>query len=271
MNDQKNFAGKVAAALIVGYSFAAAWVVYADIVFNNHIPIENIAFHGLYPLSIGIAAIIISLLFDRNLKSLGFSPFKISYLFIPMVIATTILLIPFALNLLAGIATIKASAKFDSELVLMGLPVILLLATGEEIMWRGVLFSTIYKKFDFIKTSVIIGLLWAIWHFPVIIHTKFMYGDRPLWFVIPAFTIMVISSSFILNFLRLKSNSIWPCIFLHAFQNYIAFVIIEPLEMTASTSSFFFKHDIGIFYILIMMLGACFCIRDVHLESEKLK
>ena len=114
-------------------------------------------------------------------------------------------------------------------------------------------------------------MLWAIWHYPVIIHTKFVYADRPLLFALLMLTIMTIAASFLFNHLRTVSRSIWPCVILHAFLNYIAFVFIDPLEVGLDDNSFLFKSDIGIVYIVTLIMVSLFAIqRQVKLLREEL-
>ena len=40
---------------------------------------------------------------------------------------------------------------------------------GEELGWRGFLVPELYKHYDFTKTSLISGAIWAIYHWPLLI------------------------------------------------------------------------------------------------------
>jgi membrane protease YdiL (CAAX protease family) len=263
MKNQGSSIAKILVALALGYGCALAWVAYADIVYHNHVPLQAFEFHGLYPISLGLSAILATLLFDRSLKSIGFTRFDSKYLLISISLALVILVVPFGLNLITGFANLNPAPKFDMELMKVGIPVLVILAMGEEIMWRGLLYAEFSKKYSFIATSFIIAMLWIVWHLPVIIHTRFIYADRPMWFALIAFPINIIASSFYYNYLRMKSNSIWPCVFLHAFTNYFAFLFIEPLEMRTNLSSVFFINDIGVYYVAINVAIALFVLKKV--------
>lgn len=247
---------KVITAILLAYGCALAWVIYADVVYNNQVAIEDFAFSSLYGISLALSAIAAALLYDKNVKSLALRKCKWKYIGLGIGIAVFAIFIPFLLNLLAKVTGLQTEPKFDMELLIGGLPIVLILALAEEVMWRGILYSELSKKYNFAKTSIIIGLLWALWHYPVIIHTKFIYADRPLWFVLPAFTAMVVSGSFVYNYLRRISGSIWPCVFLHAGVNYLVFGIIEPLEKAQSANAMYFMNDIGVFYVLVFVAGA---------------
>src|ERR1043165_1473098 len=188
---------KVWVALLFGYGCAIGWVVYADVGYDNNVPLDAIQFHGLYPLSLGFSAIATALLFDRNLKSLSLRKFSAKYLWQTFGVAVFILVIPFVVNLLLQVAHINPEPRFDEGLIIAGIPVLIILAMGEELMWRGLLYTELSKRYSFVTTSLVIGVLWSVWHYPVIIHTRFIYADRPLWFALIAFTMVVISASFV--------------------------------------------------------------------------
>lgn len=257
---------KVITGILLAYGCAVAWVIYADLVYNNQVGIEDFAFSSFYGISLALSAIAAALLYDKNVKSLALRRCKWKYIGLGIGIAAFAIFIPFLLNLLTQVTGLQAQPKFDMQLLIGGLPVVLILALAEEVMWRGLLYSELSKKYSFAKTSIIIGLLWALWHYPVIIHTKFIYTDRPLWFVLSAFTVMVVSGSFVYNYLRRISDSIWPCVFLHAGVNYLVFGIIEPVEKAQSANAFYFMNDIGMLYVLVFVAGAFLVNRKVKAE-----
>lgn len=78
---------------------------------------------------------------------------------------------------------------------------------GEEVGWRGFLLPILYQKFNFNKASVIIGSIWALWHFPLIIFTDMFAGSNLLLSII-TFTVSIISITYAYNWLWLKSRSI---------------------------------------------------------------
>jgi hypothetical protein len=86
---------------------------------------------------------------------------------------------------------------------------------GEEIGWRGFLVPELAKKHGFPATAMITGLIWAIWHYPIILFADY-HGASPAWFYVPLLTVMLPFLTFVWTWLRLKSKSIWPCVLLHA-------------------------------------------------------
>ncbi|KTG09040.1 hypothetical protein AUR64_14655 [Haloprofundus marisrubri] len=64
-------------------------------------------------------------------------------------------------------------------------PVALLLVTfvgggQEELGWRGVALPTLQERFDALTASVVIGVVWAVWHLPLFVFDVPGYGGRSL-------------------------------------------------------------------------------------------
>jgi uncharacterized protein len=85
-------------------------------------------------------------------------------------------------------------------------------ALGEEIGWRGFLVPELAKSTGFTSTALIAGIVWSVWHYPILIWGNYNAGTE-IWYEVTCFTGLVIASSFILAWMRLKSGSLWtaPC------------------------------------------------------------
>jgi len=91
-------------------------------------------------------------------------------------------------------------------------------ALGEEIGWRGFLVPELAKQMSFTKLSVLSGIIWAIWHSPILLFADYNAGTNR-WYALVCFTVMVVSMSFISAWLTLKSSSLWPATLLHGSHN----------------------------------------------------
>ena len=85
----------------------------------------------------------------------------------------------------------------------------------EEIGWRGFLQPVLEEKLPFVPAALLVGLVWAVWHFP-------------LWFVQNAgqsamnffsFSIHCIVLAFVLAALYKLTKCVFACILLHAWCN----------------------------------------------------
>lgn len=94
----------------------------------------------------------------------------------------------------------------------------LILATGEELGWRGFLVPTLARTISFGLTALLSGAIWAAWHMPLIMMADYNAGT-PAWYGVLCFTVGVLSLSVPLAWLRLRSGSVWPAAILHATHN----------------------------------------------------
>lgn len=101
-------------------------------------------------------------------------------------------------------------------------------ALGEEIGWRGFMAPRLIARFGFVGGTIVTALIWASWHFPILLFANYN-GGTPWWYSLPCFTILVLGSSFLLSWIRLRSNSVWPCAILHASHNLFVQSVFTPL------------------------------------------
>jgi len=101
-------------------------------------------------------------------------------------------------------------------------------ALGEEIGWRGFLVPELSKVTTYTKTALISGIIWSVWHYPVLLFADYNSGT-PAWYGLTCFTVMVIGLSFAFAWLRLKSGSLWTGAFLHASHNLFIQAIFTPI------------------------------------------
>ncbi len=99
----------------------------------------------------------------------------------------------------------------------VGFLIALVLAAGEEIGWRGYMLTRLIDA-RVPQPVLVSGLIWGIWHLPLILSGLYAAGPNPLlsalWFLV-AITV----SSFLYARLRLATGSIWPVIMLHGAWN----------------------------------------------------
>jgi len=107
---------------------------------------------------------------------------------------------------------------------------------GEEIGWRGFLIFELRKVMPFKALAIVSGIIWAIWHFPLI-HLIYGRGEHLLLHM-SAFTIMIIGVSVILAYYTFKSNSLWPAALYHSVHNIYIQKICTPLTISNDHTTF---------------------------------
>ncbi len=86
----------------------------------------------------------------------------------------------------------------------------------EEIGWRGYLQPRVNERYRVILAGLIVGVIWAIWHFPLFLVREMFHHNLPL----DQFFITAVLMSVIMNFFMVRARSgIWPALVLHTFMN----------------------------------------------------
>jgi uncharacterized protein len=116
-------------------------------------------------------------------------------------------------------------------------------ALGEEIGWRGYLLPILSRRFGFGLGSILVGIIWATWHIPLLFITNSPHLKSFSILGTSSFYLITIGLSFPLGWLRLRSKSVWPCALLHA--SHDAFML--PIE------NVLFQIILGILLVLVAL------------------
>jgi len=125
---------------------------------------------------------------------------------------------------------------------------------GEEMGWRGLLVPALAKHFGFTQVALISGLLWSMWHWPLMFLGFYGNSVTPLAFQLAAFTLCLVSMSFVMAYVRFKTNSLWPAVVFHMSQNVFLQKFFSPVT-EANDSSVWFVAEFG---IAVPLVAACF-------------
>jgi uncharacterized protein len=192
---------------------------------------------SLLMLAPGLAAVITYLVFERSLRPIGWWPGKIKYLLMGLVIPIIYCLIAYGLVWLTGRG--KYNGQFPPDFPIF---LVTMLFTGtlsallEEVAWRGFLVPKMMELTSFTKTALISGLIWAVWHYPLIIFTNVRLGNAPLLYSLVCFTILALGVSFTAAWLRLKSGSVWTAALLHGSHNVFMLHVFNTLTTDTGTT-----------------------------------
>ena len=92
---------------------------------------------------------------------------------------------------------------------------------GEEWGWRGYLLPKVAQRMKFLPTVLFTGIIWGIWHAPIIIagHNYGMnYPGYPWWGII-AMCVFCIVAGTLFSYITLKTKSCWPAVLAHGALN----------------------------------------------------
>ncbi len=154
-------------------------------------------------------------LFNRVLKV------KLGYWYLPI-----FLIIPVLLVLAHILNMILFGASFPQTGLLSEpwwIPVVFLvffiLQFSEEFGWRGYALDRLQSRWDAFVSSLIIGVLWAIWHLPMFLSNGFPHFENHLPF--GQLFITLITASIIITWLQNNcKGSLVPAFIIHSFINF---------------------------------------------------
>ncbi len=94
----------------------------------------------------------------------------------------------------------------------------IMLYLGEEYGWRGLLQTELIKSFGRIKGLLVGGIIWGLWHVPIIVMLGYNYPGHPVLGSV-LMTVFCVVFGFFLGYSVLVSGSIILSSFLHGVNN----------------------------------------------------
>jgi uncharacterized protein len=151
--------------------------------------------------------------------------------------------------------TLSATSTFVLDLLIattVGTVLAALLATGEEIGWRGYMLTRLIDA-GIPRPVLVSNLIWALWHIPLTLAGVYAAGPSPVLSAV-LLLIGVVSIGHVIAWLRLNTGSIWPAIVLHSAWNSI---IQGPFDQaTTGTAAKLWTGESGILTVLALVIAA---------------
>lgn len=190
--------------------------------------------------SVGVSAILTCVAIGRPIASLGWGWGKTKY-------QLAALLIPvFYAGLSCGFLWITGLAHYDPAYVhkyvseYLGMPfvpgalmpIVLIVVVGftsiatavssglgEEIGWRGFLAPELAKAMPFIVACLVTGIIWGLWHFPIVFGGNYGAANGLTAFDGVKFVTTTTLATVPMTYLRLRSGSLWTAAIFHGSHN----------------------------------------------------
>lgn len=162
--------------------------------------------------------------YKKSLKNLGLNKFKFkyplfgllalpAYLIIYLVVVGVLTHFVHSLNVSQSQNIGFNSVHGTYQLTLTFISLVILPPIAEELLFRGFLFDGLKKAMPVIYAAIFTSLVFAVAHLPE-------GTSGPFW--IGAIDVFILS--LVLVYLKQKTKSLWPGIFLHALKNLVAFI-----------------------------------------------
>ncbi len=219
----------------------------------------------------GFAAILTRLITQRNLRGMGWVPrtpglLALAYI-LPILYAAPVYLIAWASGLGGfdpgkwaiepGLTPLAGLLLLASLGALTGL----LSATGEEIGWRGLLVPELAKVTSFRNTAIVSGIIWALWHMPLMIGANYHGEGTPIAYSLLCFAVMIIALSFVMAWIALKSRSFWPAAVLHATHNLFVQAVFDGATIENESTNWW-TGEFGAGLVITISIAAFVLLRS---------
>ncbi len=145
-------------------------------------------------------------------------------------------------NLVADLSVMTLLAMFIDSLIRGPL--------GEELGWRGYLQTELNKRFSLLKSSLIVGVIWALWHFPLLFVSGFQGVNLLLY--ITFFMVGLIAFSIIIGYVYGRGGNLLYAILLHQMLNFAGRLLeFDELIVLGGTSAVYVIFALVISLILL--------------------
>jgi membrane protease YdiL (CAAX protease family) len=148
--------------------------------------------------------------------------------------------------------------------LIAGITINAVAAFGEELGWRGFLLRQ-FQHMSFLKASLVIGVIWGIWHAPLIMMGH-NYPQHPQIGVLMMVVMCVLLTPFLL-YITIKAKSVIAAAIMHGTMNAVAGISIMGInggnDLTSGIAGL--AGFITSFVFLILLL-----VYDQYISKEKI-
>ena len=82
------------------------------------------------------------------------------------------------------------------------------LAAGEEIGWRAFALPHLAEQYGFWRGATVLGLVWAVWHYPMLLASPYISSVDQAVYWIGMFTLQIVLANYIISWLMMKSGKL---------------------------------------------------------------
>lgn len=209
----------------------------------------------------------------NNLKDskLFFGTNLSNYLILPLILSAVIIL-TYILNYISGLGV--PDKEYNLYLFFAKLIPSLILSIfvlwpnyfGEEYGWRAYLQDRLFPLFGSYKGVLILGIIWGLWHIPLILIGILYPGQSVLGIVLMVFNTIVMGVIF--SYAVLKTGSVWIAVLLHLIPD----TIYPTANLYIATSiNPIFSFGTGIYGTALLTVFALILLKSDVWKRERLQ
>ena len=146
---------------------------------------------------------------------------------------------------------------------------------GEEWGWRGFLYPKMKEGHSFLCTAVLVGLIWGIWHAPIIAigHNYQQVVGTASWpmivAAIAAMCVLCVFLSIIFCYISQRTHSVWPAVVAHGAFNGVASIGMLYMADPDHVNAFIGPAPTGIIGALpLIIVAICMAVKETRREKR---
>jgi membrane protease YdiL (CAAX protease family) len=144
----------------------------------------------------------------------------------------------------------SVSPRFAPNVFLVGLSFGLVAGFFEEIGWTGYAFPRMGSEMNALNASIVLGVLWATWHLPVIDYLGAATPHSAYWFpFFLAFTAVLTAIRVLIGWIYVHTGSVLLAQLLHA-SSTGALVVFGPQNLTPSQEAVWYAVYAGAVWLV---------------------
>lgn len=162
-------------------------------------------------------------------------------------------------GVIASLRGAPPAARFAARLALaltIGVPLSAITAAGEEFGWRGYMLTRLVDA-RVPRPVLVSGLVWGLWHTPLIVTGQYAAGPHPALSVV-VFLVSILPAAYVHAYVRLASGSVWPAVVAHATWNVVIQSVFDASTRggSATRSSSIWVGESGLLVVAASALVA---------------
>jgi len=132
--------------------------------------------------------------------------------------------------------------------MVLNVAIMMVFTAGEEIGWRGYMLTRLIAA-GIPKPIFVSGLIWGLWHMPLILSGRYVTSSGPLLSA-ALFMVTIVAGSYLTAWLRLSTGSVWPTILFHASWN----TVIQDVFDRSTVGKSIWLGESGLLVVIVCVI-----------------
>jgi membrane protease YdiL (CAAX protease family) len=163
---------------------------------------------------------------------------------------------PLGMLLVLSAMQVFVSPAYAPHFLLFGIGAGALAGLFEEIGWTGFAFPRMRLRFGALAGAILLGLLWAVWHFPVVDSLGAASPHRAAWpLFFGAFAAVLVATRVLIGWLYVNTGSVLGAQLLHA-SSTGSLVVLSPSTVSPEQEALWYLAYAAVLWMVVALVVA---------------